>query len=164
MLYPTLDEPCPTARASCPTDAAARWPAALALVAWVALFAYADDRANGLPAAARAVGAGVALVLLEDARNARCDRERRFAPSLATPALLLSIFWSTSPAMRRLARTEDGISDAALPFVAATLAGASALLMQPAWPGACASATRRAITNASVGAFLAHAATSASSA
>ena len=149
-------------------DADVRWPSLAAAVLWVVVFAVALRRAReGLPLATWGVGIAVLAMLLYEARAGCCAAEAYRPPMLATPALLLSIHWSTSTAVRRAApKAPGGISDDAVPFAIATIMGGAAMLLQPAVLSerqrSCAMAARRGLLSVSVGSFFAHLATTLS--
>ena len=154
------------ARASPCRDSHVCLPSVASVAAWVALVAYAHSR-EPLPNAGLATAAAVFALMAWDAMGACCARESARPALLATPAVLMTLHWSTSTAMRRCAPALDnpqkaGIADAAVPFVIATLAGGAMLLLQPSLGGECASATRRGTLHIAVGSFLTHMATSLS--
>ena len=152
--------------AACGEDRPVRASAAAAVVAWIALWAFAQSRASALgapwPRAGTMACAAVLAFLAAEAATGCACTEARMAPPLATPALLLSIHWSTLTVMRRACRglpeSDAGISDAAVPFAVATVAGGAALLVQPSFgAGFCLSSARRALVHLSVGSWMAHA-------
>ena len=152
----------------CRDDDSVRAPAILAAVGWIALCAYARSAATsrGLPwpSAGSAACTLVLLFLMGEAATAcACAEEshKLYAP-LATPALLLSMHWTTSTVMRRAAGGGDasGIAEVAVPFALATIGGGALLLVEPSFGSMCRSAARRAIVHFAVGAWVTHAALS----
>ena len=69
-----------------------------------------------------------AIVLYYLHAVAQNPRARKRAP-MCTPAILLSIHWSTHTALSRLTRHPSGIAEEALPFVGLTIAAGVVMLL-----------------------------------
>jgi hypothetical protein len=96
-----------------------------AIAAWMAMAAFVPSN----NATAWMVWAAVLAIIYHETSQEGGPRRR---PMMCTPAILLSIHWSTHTALTRLApQHKSGIAPKALPFVALTVACGSLMLVLP---------------------------------